>query len=135
MKTVFDVPADKLIAAVAEKLKEMPEMKPPQWIGFVKSGAHRERAPKQPDFWYLRSASLLRQVYVRGPIGVSEFRRHYGGKKGHMVRRSHKTKASGNIIRKALQGLEKAGLISKEKAGRVITGKGKAFLDGIARVI
>ena len=71
MKTVFDVPAQKLISAAAEKLKALPEMRPPQWVGFVKTGAHAERAPDSPDFWYVRAASLLRQVYVNGPVGVS----------------------------------------------------------------
>ena len=133
MKTVFDVSANKLIADAAEKLKGMPELKPPQWIGLVKSGAHKERAPQQPDFWYLRCASLLRQVYINGPVGVSIFRRHYGGAKGHTVQRSHKTKAGGNVIRKALQALEKGGFVEKKKEGRVVTGKGKSFLDRIAR--
>ena len=133
MKTVFDVPADRLIAGAAERLKDSAEIKPPAWMPYVKSGAHRERAPEQPNFWYIRCASLLRQVYIGGPVGVSKFRRHYGGAKGHTVKRAHKTRAGGNIIRKALQQLEKAGLIDHKKEGRIITGKGKSLLDGIAR--
>ena len=133
MKTVFDVPADKLIAAASGKLKSVSELKPPEWVGFVKSGAHRERAPDQPDFWYIRAASLLRQVYLNGPLGVSVFRKHYGGAKGHTVKRAHSTRAGGSIIRKALIGLEKAGLVDKKKEGRVITAKGKSFLDGVAK--
>jgi len=133
MKTVFDVPAQKLIHASAEKLKGLPEMKPPAWVGYVKSGAHAERAPDSPDFWYVRAASLLRQVYIGGPAGVSVFRRHYGGKKKHRVRREHRAIAGGNIIRKALQALDKAGLTEKKREGRIVTAKGKAFLNGIAR--
>jgi len=133
MKNVFDVPADRLIAGAAERLKEVAEIKPPAWMAYVKSGAHRERAPEQEDFWYLRCASILRQVYINGPVGVSEFRRHYGGAKGHTVSRSHKTKAGGSIIRKALQQLEKAGLLEKKKEGRLISGKGKSLLDGVAK--
>ena len=133
MKNVFDVPAGKLIAATAEKLKSVPELEPPAWIHYVKSGAHKERAPDQPDFWYLRCASVLRQVYISGPVGVSVFRRHYGGAKGHTVKRAHKTKAGGNIIRKSLQALEKAGLLERSRAGRSVTAKGKSFVDGAAR--
>ena len=133
MKNVFDVPAGKLIAATAEKLKSVPELKPPAWIHYVKSGAHKERAPEQPDFWYMRCASILRQIYLKGPVGVSIFRRHFGGAKGHTVQRSHKTKAGGNIIRKSLQALEKAGLVDRSRAGRSVTAKGKAFVDGVAR--
>ena len=135
MKTVFDVPADKLIAKVKERLKEIPEVKAPEWLRFVKSGSHKERSPEQPDFWHIRCASLLRQVYLNGPIGVSEFRKHYGGRKRRGVARKRKGKASGSIIRKALQQLEKAGLVEKKKEGRVVTPKGRAFLDAAAREI
>ncbi|MDD5318073.1 MAG: 30S ribosomal protein S19e [Candidatus ainarchaeum sp.] len=135
MKTVFDVPAGRLIPAAAEKLKALPEMRPPAWVGFVKSGAHAERAPDQPDFWYLRAASILRQVYVNGPVGVSVFRRHYGGKKKHRVRREHRAIAGGNIIRKALQALDKAGLTEKKREGRVASAKGKALLNGVAKAL
>ncbi len=140
MKTIFDVPADRLIAGAAEKLKDMPEITPPAWMGYAKTGAHKERAPEQPDFWYIRCGSLLRQVYMNGPVGVGEFRRHYGGAKQHTVKRAHKKKAGGSVIRKALQQLEKAGLIEKKSVagkviGRVVSGKGKALLDGVAAKI
>lgn len=140
MKTIFDVPADRLIAKAADRLKDLPEIKAPAWVAVAKSGAHNERAPEQPNFWYLRSASLLRQVYMNGPIGVGEFRRHYGGAKRHVVTRQHKMKAGGSIIRKALQQLEKAGLVETKRMqgraiGRIITGKGKALLDGAAREV
>ena len=133
MRNVFDVPADRLIAGAAEKLKAVPDIKPPAWMAYAKTGAHKERAPEQPDFWYLRCASLVRQIYIDGPVGVSKFRRHYGGAKGHTVQRAHKKVAGGNIIRKALQQIEKAGFVEKKKEGRIITGKGKSFLDGIAK--
>jgi len=135
MKTVFDVPAARLIAETAGKLKEKPEMKPPKWIGFVKAGPGNERAPEQPDFWYVRCASMLRQIYVNGPLGVSNLRKHYGTQKKHTVARKHKMKAGGNIIRKALQAMEKASLIEHKKEGRVIAAKGKALLDGIAKTL
>jgi len=140
MKTVFDVPADRLIAGAVAKMKEMPEIKAPAWMAFAKSGAHRERAPEQPDFWYLRCSSLLRRIYMDGPVGVSEFRRHYGGAKQHTVQRAHKKRAGGSIIRKALQQLEKAGLVEKKSVqgkmlGRVVSGKGRALLDSVARGI
>lgn len=135
MKTVFEVSAQRLIKTAAEGLKALPEMKPPAWVGYVKSGAHAERAPEEPDFWFVRSASLLRQIYVNGPVGVSVFRRHYGGKKKHVVSREHHTKAGGNIIRKSLQALEKAGLVEKKREGRIATSKGKAFLNGIAKTL
>jgi small subunit ribosomal protein S19e len=100
---------------------------------------HKERVPVDKDWWYLRTASVLRTVYRLGPIGVSKLRTKYGGKKNRGVKKEHFFKGSGNILRKSLQQLEKAGLIKfTDKGihkGRIITPKGKAFLDKIATSI
>jgi len=133
MVTVREVPSDKLIERLKERLKEIKEIEAPEWINFVKSGAHRERPPEQQDFWYIRAASILRRIYLDGPVGVERLRTYYGGRR----RRGHKPprvyKASGAIIRRILQQLEKAGLVEKiDKKGRRITPKGQRLLDRIA---
>jgi hypothetical protein len=33
-----------------------------------------------PDWWFVRAASMLRKLYLRGPIGVSRMRKFYGGR-------------------------------------------------------
>ena len=132
MVTVFDISAGKLVRKTAEKLKEMPEVKPPDWLGFVKSGADRERAPEQEDFWYIRCAALLRKVYIKSPIGVGDLRKDYGTRKHRGVRPEKHKETGGAIIRRALQQLEKVGFVEKKKEGRRITSKGKSFLNKIA---
>jgi len=136
MTTVFDVDARKLVEKAAGKLKAIPEIKAPAWMAFVKSGASRQRAPEQKDFWYLRCASMLRKIYIDGSKGVSRLRTAYGSKKNATVRRSHFMKSGGSIIRKGLQQLEKAGLLTKPKTGgRVLTAKGRALLDASAKEV
>lgn len=133
---IQDVYPNDLINKAAEDLKKIEQIKPPVWSAFAKTGTHKQRAPVDNDWWYKRTAAVLRSVQLLGPIGVSKLRTKYGGKK----RRGHKPaefrKGSGNIIRKVLQQLEKAGLIKfVEKGvhkGRIITPKGKSFLDKIA---
>ncbi|MCD6513406.1 MAG: 30S ribosomal protein S19e [Candidatus Odinarchaeota archaeon] len=133
MPTVYDVPASKLIERVAEELKKMPEIKPPEWAKFVKTGIHKERAPEQPDWWYIRCASILRKIYIHGPVGISRLRVAYGGRQKRGFAPEHFRRGSGSIIRKALQQLEKAGLIEKtNREGRIISRKGRSFLDRIA---
>ena len=132
MKSVYDVPADRLIKKVTEKLKEIPEVKAPDWMEFAKSGVHRERPPEQEDFWYIRCASILRKLYMDSPIGVSRLRREYGGSKHRGVKPERFRKGSGSVAREALQQLEKAGFVEHNKKGRLITGKGKSFLDSAA---
>jgi small subunit ribosomal protein S19e len=134
MITPFDVDANRLLVKTATKLKDISAIKAPDWMQFVKSGSSRDRAPEQKDFWYLRCAAMLRKIYVQGPKGVSRLRTDYGSKKNNGVRRSHFAKAGGSIIRKGLQQLEKAGLLTKLKTGgRTLTAKGRALMDSAAK--
>ena len=139
MTTMYDAEAQELIQKAAEELKKIPEIKAPAWAPFVKTGMHKERPPVNGDWWYLRTASVLRTVYRLGPIGTEKLRTKYGGKKNRGVKKEHFFKGSGNILRKSLQQLEKAGFVKfAEKGvhkGRVITPKGKSFLDKIAAQI
>jgi len=131
---VYDVPPSKLIEKVAKKLKEM-DIDKPEWVDFVKTGAHKERRPHDPDWWYIRCASILRKIYINGPVGVERLRTAYGGRKNRGHKPERFVKASGNIIRKALQALEKLDLVTKTKEGRVITPKGQSLLDNTAKEV
>jgi len=130
--TVFDVPAAALIKAIAADLRKQ-GIEQPEWTAFVKTGQHRERAPDSPDWFFERLASVLYRIYKQGPLGTESLRTYYGGKKRRGVRRPVFRKASGKIIRVCLQQLEKQGLIKKSKKGRVITGKGQAYLNRQAK--
>ena len=132
MTTVYDVPADKLIAKAAMELKEKAEITAPEWAPFVKTGTHREMPPEDPEWWYTRAAAVLRRVYVDGPVGVERMRSVYGGKKDRGSKPGKSVKGSGSILRKSLQQLEAAGFVAKQKNGRVITPAGASFIDGIA---
>ena len=134
MPTVYDVPVDDLIKRVAEYLKENTvEVKVPLWSAFVKTGSHLEGLPQISDWWHIRSASILRKVYLEGPIGVGKLRKEYGGRLRKGTIGEHKRIGGGKIIRDSLQQLEKAGLIKTvEKKGRVLTETGIALLDSLA---
>ena len=120
--------------ALAEALKKIPEFNPPDWVFYVKTGCSRQRPPEEKDFWYKRAASILRQLYLKGVIGVQKLRKIYGSKKKRGVRPSKFKRASGKIIRTILQQGEKAGFIEKVdkfQFGRRLTKKGRDFLDSI----
>ena len=137
MTTAYDVPADVLIDRLSGYLKEnIREIQPPEWSGYVKTGSQAERVPQNPDWWYVRSASILRKIYMNGPVGVSRLRKEYGGRKRRGVRPAHFAKAGGNIIRTILQQLEQAGLSEKDGIkGRVVSGKGRSLLDAMSTQI
>jgi small subunit ribosomal protein S19e len=132
MITPYDVPPMEMIRETAKVLKEEKVVEPLDWTPFVKTGGDREKMPTDPDWWYLRSASLLRKLYFHGPMGIPTLRRKYGGKKNRGHNPDQKGRGSGAVLRKALQQLEKAGLIAKTKEGRVLTPKGISLLDGIS---
>ncbi|MGC9310177.1 MAG: 30S ribosomal protein S19e [Candidatus Aenigmatarchaeota archaeon] len=106
----------------SEKIVEMPE-----WAKFVKTGVSREKVPAQDDWWYLRSASVLRKVYLKGPIGTEKLTNIYGGRKNRGSRTDKFFPGSGKIIRSILQQLEAKGLLQQsktQKKGRILTEKG-----------
>jgi len=130
---VKEVPADALIKLVGEELKQTKELEPPAWSHFVKTGNHKERPPEQPDWWYTRAASVMRRLYIDGPVGVSRLRTVYGGRKNLGQAPEHFRKAGGKIIRVVLQQLENAGLTVKiGGSGRKLTPKGREVLDRLA---
>lgn len=129
---VLEVPAARLLERLKEELKAYPELKPPHWSYFVKTGVHAERRPEQPDWWYMRAASIMRRLYLDGPVGVSRLRTYYGGRKNRGQAPEHFRKAGGKIIRTILQQLEKAGFAEKVKGGRRLTRKGVELLYRLA---
>ncbi|MBU0471164.1 MAG: 30S ribosomal protein S19e [Nanoarchaeota archaeon] len=134
---LLEVPQNELIKKTAEELKKLIDM--PSWALFVKTGTHKQRPPVESDWWYMRAASVLRQIYLLGPIGVSKLRTKYGGKKNRGMKPEKFYKGSGAVIRKILQQLEAAKLIKqhtiKKHKGRVITPKGKSLLFSVAKII
>lgn len=134
-----DVDATLLIQRVAEELKKDANIKPAQWAPFVKTGMSRERAPVQKDWWHVRAASILRKIFMLGPIGTHKLQTLYGGRKNEGMAPEHFYPGAGNNIRKILQQLEKAGL-AKQTAkgvhkGRIVTPKGHAMLENTASAI
>ena len=112
MTTFYDVPADLLIPALAGRLEGMKEVNQPDWAEFVKTGAHKERPPVQSNWWFLRSAAIMRKVGRMGPIGVNHLSQAFGGPKNRGSAPNRATAGSRHVIRTSLQQLEDAGLVT-----------------------
>ena len=136
MAKVYDVPANALISKLAEVLKTE-DIPAPSWSLFVKTGAHADKPPQKSDWWHTRCASILRKIYIHGPISVNELRTMYGdGKRNMYYGARHHKDASGAIIRNAMHGLEKLGYVEKvEKKGRVLSRQGMQKLDKMSTEI
>jgi len=131
LPTPHDVPPSALIERLAQHLRSNVEgIKPTQWALYAKTGTYAQKAPENPDWWYVRCASLLRKIYVKGPIGIERLRAEYSGRKDRGVRPEHTRKGSGAIVRNALKQLEGVGLVEiLKQRGRVVTPEGRRILD------
>jgi len=133
-RTIFTKDPEKFTKALAEALKKVPEFQIPEWANYVKTGVSRDRPPAMDDFWYTRAASILRQLYIKGVVGVGRLRTRYGSRKDRGGQPDKFFKAGGKIIRVILQQAEAAGLVEKVtrlQHGRRLTQKGRDFLDSI----
>jgi len=137
LPTPYDVPPSVLIERLAKHLKEeVDEINPPSWIPFAKTGIHTQRPPRNPDWWFTRCSSLLRKIYLKGPIGIERLRSEYGGRIDRGAKPEHARKGSGAIVRKALQQLQTAGLVKPlRNEGRVVTSEGRRLLDRLSTEI
>jgi len=136
MTTVYDVPANLLIERTASKLKKMGNCKPPEWAPYVKTAVHKEKAPEERDWWYIREAAILRKVYVHGPIGTMHLRAKFSGPVDRGSKPNRTRSGSGSIVRKALTQLEGAGLVQTVKGkGRELTPKGRSLLDNTSHEV
>ncbi|OQR71057.1 40S ribosomal protein S19-like [Tropilaelaps mercedesae] len=133
--TVNDVDQHEFVVGMAAFLKKSGKVNVPEWTDIAKTGIYKELCPNDPDWFYIRCAALLRQLYSRGQIGVGRLTQVYGGRYRRGVRPSHFCHASTSVIRKALRALEQMKLVEKDtgdKGGRRLSKQGRRDCDRIA---
>ncbi len=137
---VYELNAQEYNLKLAEALKKVPEFQEPEWAKFVKSGSGKERPIDDENFWHKRAASVLRNIYKTGSVGVQRLRTKYGSKKNRGFKPEAFKKGSGKIIRVILQQSDKAGFteiqkpvrgVKSKKPGRILIDKGKKFLEEV----
>ncbi|CAL5196394.1 unnamed protein product [Lathyrus oleraceus] len=132
-RTVKDVSPHEFVKAYSAHLKRSGKMELPEWTDIVKTAKFKELAPYDPDWYYIRAASMARKIYLRGGLGVGAFQRIYGGSQRNGSRPPHFCKSSGSIARNILQQLQNMNLIELDtKGGRKITSSGRRDLDQVA---
>ena len=134
--SVRDVAADVFVKAYAKHLKRQGKLEIPKWVDYVKTGVAKELAPTDPDWFYVRCASIARKIYLRPNTGVGALTKVYGSNYRRGVRTEHFRRASAGILRYCVQQLEAIKVIEKSASGkgRRITKTGQQDLDRIAGV-
>ncbi|CAL9122928.1 unnamed protein product [Musa textilis] len=106
-RTVKDVSPHEFVKSYSSHLKRSGKMELPEWTDIVKTGRFKELAPYDPDWYYIRAASMARKIYLRQGIGVGGFQKIYGGRKRNGSCPPHFCKSSGAVARHILQQLER----------------------------
>jgi len=132
--TVKDVAADAFVKAYAQHLKRQGKLEIPKWVDYVKTSPAKELAPVDPDWFYIRCASIARKVYLRPNTGVGALTKVYGSNNSRGTRPEHFRKASAGILRYMVQQLEAIKVLEKTAGGkgRRISKIGQQDLDRIA---
>jgi small subunit ribosomal protein S19e len=113
---VKDVCAERFVKAYAQHLKKEGKIRIPIWSEIVKTGQHKQLSPTDPDWFYIRTASIARSIYLR-PGGVGHLRHRFGGGKQRTVAPLRHIQGSARIPRVIVQELEKLGVLEKSKTG------------------
>eukprot|EP00397_Hematodinium_sp_SG-2012_P069076 GEMP01116051.1.p1 GENE.GEMP01116051.1~~GEMP01116051.1.p1 ORF type:complete len:172 (-),score=50.53 GEMP01116051.1:130-612(-) len=131
--TVKDVEAAVFIRAFADHLKRQGKFELPKWADYVKTGVHKELAPYNPDWLYVRAGAIIRRIFIRGGTGVGGFKKVFGGQFRRGTCTNKFQTASGKVIRYVLQQLEEMGLVAAHPSGgRRLTPEGQRVLDTVA---
>lgn len=143
--TVKDVAAREFIDAFSKHLKKGNKIKMPDWAQYAKTACFKDLSPYDTDWLYVRAASVAYQLYIRGKVGISALKTHYGGKQRNGVRPPKHHQGAGKVIRYCLKQLEEAGLVGQVKyqtddgheqsSGKTLTKKGTTDMDRIASQI
>ncbi|KAI9465631.1 40S ribosomal protein S19-A [Lactarius psammicola] len=136
MPGVRDISAEAFIAAYASHLKRSGKLEVPTWVDIVKTGAYKELAPYDPDWYYVRAAAVARHIYLRKDVGIGALAKLHGGRNRRGNRPSRHGDASSSVQRKICQSLEKIGVLEQgPNGGRRISQDGQRDLDRIATAV
>ena len=69
---VKDVAANDFVVAYAAHLKRIGKIEVPKWADLVKTASYKELAPYDPDWYYIRAASVARKIYLRPHTGIAD---------------------------------------------------------------
>jgi len=130
--TVKDVSSHAFVKAYAQHLKRQGKMEIPKWVDLVKTATHKELAPYDPDWYFIRAASVARKVYLRPNSGIGSLSKWYGGAYRRGTRKQKFNKSAQGLLRHILQQLEAIKVVKTAGKGRVITTIGQQDLDRIA---
>ncbi|AAZ10777.1 ribosomal protein S19, putative [Trypanosoma equiperdum] len=131
--TLRDVHPWRWVKICSQHFKQEGKMMVPNCAEIVKTSHGRERAPQNPDWYYIRCAAVLRAVYLRPGVGYGGLSKRFSSKKNRGSRPEITTRASKGLLHWCCKSLTKLELLEKCKgAGHRVTKLGRKVADTIA---
>eukprot|EP00796_Vickermania_ingenoplastis_P007305 gene7305-5147_t len=131
--TLRDVNAWRWIKTAARHFKQEGKIFVPNCAELVKTSHGRERAPQNPDWYYIRCAAILRALYIRPGQGYGGLSKRFGNKKNNGSCPEHAVKACKGLLHWGCKSLTKLGLVERgAEEGQRVTRKGRKFADAVA---
>ena len=134
--TVKDVPAQKFVQAYAEHLKKTQKVVPMANAHYIKTANGKELNPESEDWFYMRAAALARRLYIRPGTGIGNLRHVFGSVKRNGHRANKHSRASGKVLRYAVQQLQEADVLMafNDKRNTSVQG-GFGDASGLPRIV
>jgi len=102
VSSLRDISAAEFIKAYAAHLKKSNKLELPDWVDYVKTAHGREMPPLDPDWYFVRAASVVRKIYLNRGLGVGALAHWYGKAVRKTNKPQHHHRASRKVIRHVL---------------------------------
>ncbi|EPY29798.1 small subunit ribosomal protein S19e [Angomonas deanei] len=133
--TLRDVNAWRWIKVCAAHFKREGKLFVPNCTEIVKTSHGRERAPQNPDWYYIRCAAVLRAIYLRPGEGYGGLSKRFGNKKNNGSCPEHTVRSARGLLHWSCKSLSKLGLLEKglsDQGGHRVTKQGRKVADALA---
>merc|ERR1712062_777680 len=77
MVCVKDVNQSDFVTAFAAFLKKQGKLEVPKWSEYAKTNTCKVMGPANDDWFYVRTAAIGRQLYIKGRLGVGQLSKMY----------------------------------------------------------
>lgn len=135
MEQVYRVKATPLIEAIKETLKAKTDITLPENSDLIKTSHGKEFSPEDPNWFFVRMASIVRTVMCKGSVSLKTLGRKHSCRKNGGVRPSRHARASSFVNESAVEQLVKIGWFNFQSKKDILTAPAKEILGEIIEKI
>lgn len=129
IEEIYEVRPERFNVALKSYLKSSNKIVLPQDYDIIKTGESRELAPSDDDWYYMRAASIVRQIAKKGGVTSEFLAEKYGSRKNRGCRPSKYVPAHREIGDSVLENLKNMGWINPANSKDMLTEQGKTVVS------